>query len=74
MMMQLHFGAAAKRHGLTLEEVRSPRRDRVACRAREEAYAACVANGFTLTQIGQYVKRDHTTILNGLRRYRMRQK
>lgn len=73
-MMREIFEAAASRAGLTLNEIRSPRRDRIAYKAREEAYAACREAGFTLGQIAKYVNRDHTTVLNGLMRYEMRQK
>ena len=73
-MIREIFEAAAARAGLTLNEIRSSRRDRIAYRAREEAYAACREAGFTLGQISKYVNRDHTTVLNGLMRYKMRQK
>jgi len=73
-MMREIFEAAAAMAGLTLNEIRSPRRDRIAYRAREEAYAACREAGFTLGQISKYVSRDHTTVMNGLMRYKMRQK
>lgn len=68
-MMRDHFEAAAAEAGLTLNEIRGPRRDRVAYRARQVAYAACRDAGFTLSQIGKFANRDHTTVLNGLQRY-----
>ena len=73
-MMRDYFETAAAEAGLTLNEIRSARRDRIACRAREQAYAACRDAGFTLGQIGRYVNRDHTTVLNGLMRYDQRRK
>jgi chromosomal replication initiation ATPase DnaA len=73
-MMREIFEAAAAEAGLTLNDIRSPRRDRIAYRAREEAYVACREAGFTLGQISKYVSRDHTTVMNGLMRYKMRQK
>ena len=73
-MMRDHFDAAAAEAGLTLAQLRSRRRDKIAYEARQNAYAACRADGFTLTQIADYVNRDHTSVLNGLRRWAMRQK
>jgi chromosomal replication initiation ATPase DnaA len=72
-MMREIFEAAAVEAGMTLNEIRGPRRDRNACKAREDAYAACRDAGFTLGQIAKYVNRDHTTVLNGLQRYKLRQ-
>jgi chromosomal replication initiation ATPase DnaA len=66
-MMRDHFEHAAAQFGLTLHEVRSPARTAKHCRAREIAYKACRDAGYTLTQIGNYVRRDHTSVLNGLR-------
>jgi chromosomal replication initiation ATPase DnaA len=61
-MMREIFEAAAADAGLTLNEIRGPRRDRVAYYARQVAYAACRDAGFTLSEIGGFVNRDHTTV------------
>ena len=73
-MMREIFEAAAAEAGMTLNEIRGPRRDRVACLARQVAYAACRDAGFSPGQIGKFVNRDHTTVLNGLKRYEQRNK
>jgi chromosomal replication initiation ATPase DnaA len=73
-MMRDYFEAAAAEAGLTLAQLRSRRRDKIAYEARQKAYAACRADGFTLTQIADFANRDHTSVLNGLKRYEMRQK
>ena len=73
-MMRDHFEAAAADAGLTLAQLRSRRRDKIAYEARQKAYAACRADGFTITQIADFANRDHTSVLNGLRRWEMRQK
>jgi chromosomal replication initiation ATPase DnaA len=73
-MMREIFEAAAADAGMTLNEIRGPRRDRAAYHARQVAYAACREAGFTLGQIAKYVNRDHTTVLNGLQRYEQRNK
>lgn len=62
----------AARHGLTVEEMISHRREKRLVRARWEA-AALLSTGTTLTlqQIGRKLgNRDHTTILYSIRKYR----
>lgn len=68
-MMRDHFEAAAAEAGLTLNEIRGPRRDQVACIARQKAYLACREDGFSLAQIAKFANRDHTSVISGLRRH-----
>jgi len=59
----------AKRHGLTVEDLRGPERRQAAVRARHEAMAIIRAQGrFSLPQIGKFFNRDHTTVIHALRR------
>lgn len=44
------------------------------CRARFEVYHKAQKAGFSLSEIGQFFDRDHTTIINGIRRYEQFQK
>lgn len=59
----------AERHGVSLDELRSPARPRRLARPRLEAYALIYATGhFSMPQIARFFRRlDHTTVLKGIR-------
>lgn len=69
----------ASRHGLLLREITGPDRHKSVCNARFEAmhliYQERWPDGrrvYSLPQIGKFFNRDHTTVLNALKRYRER--
>ena len=53
---------AARRHRLTVAEIRGDSRVRALTLARKDICADALDAGFTLEQIGEYLNRDHTTI------------
>jgi chromosomal replication initiation ATPase DnaA len=58
----------AEFYGISVADLRGPRRDRNLAWPRQDAMAAMRDAGFTLGQIGRYLDgRDHTTILTGIR-------
>lgn len=59
----------AEKHRVTVDEMIGKRRFGHLTAARFEAYAAAYKAGKSLSQIGRFFNRDHTTILNGIRRY-----
>ena len=56
----------AKRHRLTIDQLIGPRRHKHLVTARFEAYHLLRQHGYSLTQIGERMHRDHTTVLHGL--------
>jgi chromosomal replication initiator protein len=55
-------------HGLTLAELRGPSCVRKLSRARQAAYAALKAEGYSTTQIGRWLGgRDHSTVVSGIK-------
>ena len=58
--------AVAKYWALTQEELLGPRRSPLHCEARSDLYARLRAQGWSYPQIGRYVNRDHTTVMNAL--------
>jgi len=72
----------ARRHGVTPDDIRGPSRRRSFVRPRHEAMwlmrQVRFADGsqrYSLPQIAQFLGgRDHTTVLNGVRRYEDRRK
>lgn len=64
----------AKKHGLTIHELLSPRRQRKIVIARHEAMWRCVKEtSLSLPQIGRILGgKDHTTVLHGVRRHEQR--
>ena len=56
-------------HRVTLGRIRSHDRRMVFMRPRYEAYAACLAAGYSSTAVGQFFGgRDHSTILEGAKK------
>lgn len=62
--------AIASKHKVTFEDMIGKRRFKHLAHARFEAYAAAHDSGKTLSQIGRFFDRDHTTIINGIRRHK----
>lgn len=64
----------AERHDLTLDEIRGPGRHRWLTRPRQEAmYLLWETGRYSLSQIGYHLgKRDHTTVLHGVRAHKRR--
>lgn len=60
--------AVAKRHRLTIDEIRGPSRKRYICNARWDAMRLLRDRGMSLPTIGRILNRDHATIIHGLRR------
>jgi hypothetical protein len=61
----------ANKHGVKRAEIFGPSRAKVICQARHEAaYRIVVELGMSLPMAGRFLGgRDHTTILNSVRRY-----
>ena len=62
----------SEKHGLTVRQIQSPARLMPYVLARQEAaYRLNKELGFSLAQIGRMLgKRDHTTVLNAIQRYK----
>lgn len=60
--------AVAEEHDVTVGQLLGQSRQRKHVRARWAVWAILDAEGKSLTQIGNYFNRDHTTILHGLGR------
>jgi chromosomal replication initiation ATPase DnaA len=58
----------AREWNLTVETIRGKSRDRYAYEARKEIAQALYDRGLSTVQIGRYINREHTTILNMLGR------
>jgi chromosomal replication initiation ATPase DnaA len=55
----------AQGYGLSYDSVTGPSRQRHVNLARNHAYAALIDCGFTSAEIGRYMGRDHSTVING---------
>jgi chromosomal replication initiation ATPase DnaA len=63
----------AEKHGLTIDDLRGPARERKVAWPRQEAFALTYSTGrFSTTRIGQFYRRDHTTVIDGIRHYQGR--
>ena len=57
----------ARRHGLTIEQIKGPSREKHIFKARKMLYHALRDRGWSYPAIGRFVGgRDHTTIMKGL--------
>jgi chromosomal replication initiation ATPase DnaA len=71
--------AVAAKHGLSLDELRSPTRKWRISHPRQEAYAACHAqqrgkqDAFSYAAIGRFFGRDHATVMWGVRQHQARE-
>lgn len=61
------YALAARRHGVTVEEMRSRSRLAHLVAARVEAWRILRAQGWSLPAIGKAADRDHTTVMAALR-------
>lgn len=59
---------AARSWNVSAEQILSPKRDIRTCAARWAVMHALDAMGWSSVKIGQYLNRDHTTVLHGLGR------
>ena len=55
-------------HCVSVKEIMSPNQQRHVAHARFAAYVALRDRGLSMPQIGRFFKRDHTTVLHGIRR------
>lgn len=64
----------ARKHGLTVADIRSSRRDRAAVAARHEVFWRCrKETTHSLPSIGRFLgKKDHTTIMHGIKMHEKR--
>lgn len=59
----------AARHGLTLEDIKGRSKRRKCVHARWEVMWTLDRRGLTSTRIGMFLKRNHATVLHGLKRH-----
>ena len=65
--------AVCKRTGVSLTILKSPCRSRHVVFVRQEImYLACTLTNLSLPAIGEFLNRDHTTVMHGKRRYEQR--
>jgi chromosomal replication initiation ATPase DnaA len=57
----------AKITGIPQDDILSPKRDRATARARQMVMWKAHREGHSLTQIGNVLDRDHTSVLHGIR-------
>jgi chromosomal replication initiation ATPase DnaA len=57
-------------HGVAVEEVMGRSRFKRICTARKEAYAMLREERLSYPTIGRMFGRDHTTVVDGVQRYR----
>jgi chromosomal replication initiation ATPase DnaA len=62
------ISAVSAATGIPGNTLLSPTRTAHVARARHVAMAICRAKGMSLSEIGRAFNRDHTSVLNGLRR------
>lgn len=55
----------AAERGFTLDLLRNADRTKAISHARQEAMLRMVEAGFTTTQIGRFLRRDHSTVVHG---------
>lgn len=62
--------AVSRKHGLDVEDVRGPHRQKPLVNARWEFIAHAREEGHSLPTIGAAINRDHTTVMHALREMR----
>lgn len=65
--MHAIVAAVSERTGVSQRDILGTSRVRPIAKARQAAMALCREQGFSLPQIGQVFRRDHTTILHACR-------
>lgn len=63
------IGAIAADFGTDLESVLSKQRALIPTRARQTIFAILCAKGFTRSQVGRWMQRDHSTVVYGVDRF-----
>ncbi|MGE5566181.1 MAG: helix-turn-helix domain-containing protein [Parcubacteria group bacterium] len=59
--------------GTTIEELCGPQRSRICARPRQHfMYLAVEKHGKSLSAVGRFLNRDHTTIMHGVEAYKKR--
>ena len=66
--VRLYACIAAANHGTSIKRVMGESRTRADVEARWEIMRRLHDDGFSLSQIGRWIKRDHSTVIHGLRR------
>ena len=69
MNFHLIIDQVSDKHELDRRFIMSKIRTKPVCAARHEAMHRLKEVGYTVSQIGQILSRDHTTITNGIRRH-----
>lgn len=72
MKMAQILADVAQRHGIPIADIKSRSRLRPIVHARQEAMALMRDEGRSLTQIGLFLDRDHTSVIWGDRAHRQR--
>lgn len=67
MTMAEIFRSIAICNGVTVEDLRSPIRERHIAWPRQYGMLLCRRAGFTYTQIARYLRRDHRTVMHGVK-------
>jgi chromosomal replication initiation ATPase DnaA len=58
----------APAHGVTTDEIFSGRRFASIAAARRELYVALFRDGFSISEVGTILGKDHTTVIHGMRK------
>ena len=70
MNAQAHIAHVAADYGLTKDDLIGPSKSHRFATARKELFFRLViVRGLTLTQAGNITRKDHTTVLYGLRKF-----
>ena len=64
--------AVVAQYGLTLAEMRGPSQRPAISHPRQHVMAALREAGYSMAQIGSFLRRDHSTVVHGLRSHAMR--
>lgn len=64
--------AVAAEYAITLDDLRGPSARREYAWPRHELMRRALASGATASHVGRYLNRDHTTVLYGAQRARLR--
>ncbi len=70
MTMQKICVETAKKHGVSVAQMKGHRRHHAVVLARHEFFwRACEETGNTLPAIGTFLNKDHTSVMNGVKRH-----
>lgn len=65
--VRIYAEQEAARHGADVAAVLGRDRGRKSARARQAVMRRLAADGFTFTQIGRWMQRDHSTVFHAVR-------